>query len=69
MVVTEMGKEKEVLDEIKEVEGVKDLYLVYGIYDIIGEIEGRDKEEIKKIVGDIRLLKKVKTTQILEVVD
>ncbi len=59
----EMGSEQEVLDELKKLEGVKEAYLVYGIYDIIGKVEADSMEELRDTVTwKVRKINKVRST-------
>jgi len=51
-----MGKANEVIKAIKEVEGVKEAYIVTGEFDIIAKIEANDL----KSLGD-RVLKNIHT--------
>jgi DNA-binding Lrp family transcriptional regulator len=60
---TELGYEELVINELDNVEGIKNKYIVYGIHDIIVEIETETMDDIKKIVFDkIRNLEYVKNT-------
>jgi len=59
----EMGSEEEVLDELKKLEGVKEAYLVYGVYDIIAKVEADSMEELKEAVTwKVRKINKVRST-------
>ena len=59
----EMGSEEEVLDELKKLEGVKEAYLVYGVYDIIAKVEADSMEELKDTVTwKVRKINKVRNT-------
>ena len=57
-----------VLDRIGEVEGVKEAYRVWGIYDIIVVVKAETTEELQDIVSDIRKVKHVLSTVTLKVV-
>jgi len=57
------GKEKDVLEEIKKIEGVQEAYLTYGPYDIIAKVLAKDESELNTIVsGRIRKIKAVNST-------
>ena len=59
----EIGSEEEVLDELKKLEGVKEAYIVYGIYDIIAKVEADSMEELKDTVTwKVRKMNKVRST-------
>jgi len=59
----ELGSENEVLDELKMIDGVKETYLVYGVYDIIAKIEAETMEDLKNIISwKVRRILKVRST-------
>ncbi len=63
LINTDMGYEGEVLKQLKEMQGVKEVYLVYGVYDIIAKIEAETMEQVKEIITwKIRRLEKVRST-------
>lgn len=63
---TELGCEEQVLSELGTFEGIQNKYIVYGIHDIIVEIESENVDDIKKLVFEkIRPLKYVKNTSTL----
>ena len=47
----DLGAEEYILDELKQVEQVKNAYVTFGAYDIIAEIHGSDQEEFEKTVS------------------
>ena len=60
---TELGQEAEVVEALSQVDGIKDAYALYGIYDVIVEVEAESMEKIKEIVfTEIRRLENVRTT-------
>ena len=61
--------EEYILDELKQVEQVKNAYVTFGAYDIIAEIHGSDQEEFEKTVSmKIRRLSRIVSTMTLNVV-
>ncbi len=63
LINTDMGYEAEVLKQLKEMQGIKEAYLVYGVYDIIAKIESDTMEQVKEIITwKIRRLDKVRST-------
>ncbi len=50
LINTEIGSEKEVLDELKKIDAVKESYMVYGVYDIVAKIAADTMDELKEIV-------------------
>jgi DNA-binding Lrp family transcriptional regulator len=59
----------EVLKEIRAVDGVKGAEMVYGVYDIVAEVETETMDQLKHIIAyKLRALPKVLSTQTLLVV-
>ncbi|AWR98798.1 Lrp/AsnC ligand binding domain-containing protein [Metallosphaera hakonensis] len=54
LLITSIGKEMDVLNELKKLEGVKDGTAVYGEYDAVIEIEGKDLDDINRTISQIR---------------
>jgi len=51
-----------VLDKIKEINGVEEAYMVYGIYDICVKVRTEIPKELKGIVQKIRIQDNVQST-------
>ena len=65
----DLGAEEYILDELKQVEQVKNAYVTFGAYDVIAEIHGSDQEEFEKTVSmKIRRLSRIVSTMTLNVV-
>jgi DNA-binding Lrp family transcriptional regulator len=47
---TEIGAENLVLRELKELDGVQEAYKLWGLYDIIANVEADTMEELKQII-------------------
>jgi len=63
LVNADVGKENDVLKELKNVPSVKEAYFVYGVYDIVAKIETNDVRELKEVVlTKIRRLHYVRST-------
>jgi DNA-binding Lrp family transcriptional regulator len=63
LVNIESGSENEVLDKLALINEVKEVYFVYGVYDIVVKIEAENVDKIKEIVTwKIRRLDKVRST-------
>ena len=59
----ETGTELEVRDALLNIDGVKEVYVIYGVYDIVVKIEAEGIEELKNIISmKIRRTPKVKST-------
>lgn len=57
-----------VLERVVEVEGVKEAYRIWGVYDIIAVVKAESIEKVKRTVLNIRQLKHVLSTTTLTVV-
>ena len=63
LINTELGQEASVVKELRTVTGIEDVHSLYGIYDIIAEVEAESMDKVKEIVfNSIRRLDSVKTT-------
>ena len=47
LINAETGSEDEVLQSLKEVEEVKEAYILYGVYDIMAKIQAESMDELK----------------------
>lgn len=60
---TELGKEPDVTKAMKGVKEIIAVYSLYGIYDILVEVEAETMDKVKEVVfNDIRRLENVKST-------
>ena len=50
LVNTEIGAEKEVLKALKKVEGVEETHKLWGVYDLIANVQAESMEELKYII-------------------
>ena len=57
-----------VLKRIGEIEGVKEAYRVFGVYDIVAVVKAETTDELKGIILHIRTVKHVVTTLTLTTV-
>lgn len=70
LINAEIGSEEEVLKELKKVEGVKEAYIVYGVYDVIAKITADTMDKLKDVVTwNVRRLNKVRSTLTMIVVE
>lgn len=59
----ELGSEDSLVDELKKLEGVMEVYQVYGVYDIVAQVEADTMEKVKEtITWKLRKLNGVKST-------
>jgi DNA-binding Lrp family transcriptional regulator len=62
----ELGSITDVLKDLKKVEGVDEVYSVYGVHDIIVRVRAKSVDELKEIITDrIRRIDEVRTTLIM----
>lgn len=60
---TDMGSEGEVLEELKDVEGIEEAHAVYGVYDVIAKIKADSMGDLNEMItSKIRRLNKVRST-------
>jgi DNA-binding Lrp family transcriptional regulator len=66
----ELGSEDSIVNELKKIEGVKEVYQVYGVYDIVAQVEANIMEKVKEtITWKLRKLNGVKSTLTMIVMD
>ena len=65
---TEPSQMESVLEEVKEIDGVEEAYMVYGVYDICVKVKAEIPKELKGIVQKIRSKENVSSTLTLMVV-
>ena len=60
---TESGREEEIIIELKNIDEVKEVFRVYGLYDVIAKVESDTTDKVKEIIiWKLRNLKGVKST-------
>jgi DNA-binding Lrp family transcriptional regulator len=70
LINADLGAEEELVRELRSIEHVKEVYVVYGVYDIVAKIEGDTMEKVKEtITWKIRRLEKVRSTLTMIVVE
>ena len=68
MINTAPDKMEAVLEEVKGIEGAIEAYMLYGVYDIVVEIEAENVEELKEKILGIRKIQYIISTLTLLVV-
>jgi DNA-binding Lrp family transcriptional regulator len=59
----ELGSEDSIVSELRRLEGVTEVYQVYGVYDIVAQVESDTMEKVKEtITWKLRKLNGVKST-------
>ncbi len=66
----DLGFEAETIDEIKQIEDVKEAYGVFGVYDILVKLESANVENLRDtITWKIRKLNRVRSTLTLMTIE
>jgi DNA-binding Lrp family transcriptional regulator len=60
MVNTVPSQIEQVLEKIKEIKGVEEAYMLYGVYDIMALVKVKTHEEFKGIIWCIRAVEQVR---------
>jgi DNA-binding Lrp family transcriptional regulator len=68
MMNTVPDKMETVLEEIRELKGVEEAYMLYGVYDIIAAVKAGNIEDLKATILKIRKKEYVSSTLTLLVV-
>jgi DNA-binding Lrp family transcriptional regulator len=70
LITVDSGTDTEVVKELEKVPSVREIYEVYGAYDIIAMVEGDSDARIKETVfNNIRRLDHVKSTLTMMIVE
>ena len=65
----DFGSEEYILEELQQVDEIKNAYVTFGAYDIIAEIHAETQEEFEKTVSmKVRQLSRVVSTMTLNVI-
>ncbi|HIC99420.1 MAG TPA: Lrp/AsnC family transcriptional regulator [Pyrodictiaceae archaeon] len=69
LINTEVGADEEIFEKLKNIPEVKQIYMVYGLYDIVAVVESEDLNKLRDIVyNQVRSMPKVKSTLTMIVV-
>ncbi len=70
LINSELGKEENILKELRSIENITEAHFVYGVYDIIAKVEAESMEKLKEIVTfKIRRLSDVRSTLTMTVAE
>lgn len=59
----DLGKENKLVKDLREIPNVKEVYPVYGVYDVLMEIEADSMETLREIItAKVRKLDGIKST-------
>jgi len=59
------GKEYEVIDAIRKMEGIVEVTLTYGLWDLVAKVETNSMSDLDRIVTSIRRIEGVEQTATL----
>ena len=65
----DLGAEEYIVDELKQLQDIRNAYLTFGAYDVIAEIQTENPEEFAKVIAKIRKLTRVVSTMTLNVMN
>ena len=68
LINTNPGKEKNCFSEIKKIQNITSIYLVYGFYDLIAIIKTSNVQELNNSLKKIRNNKNVLSTETMTVI-
>lgn len=60
----ETGTDEKIMDELTKIEGITEVCLVYGIYDVVAKVEVESMDKLQEVITNIRRMN-VRTTQTL----
>jgi DNA-binding Lrp family transcriptional regulator len=69
LINTEIGSEREVLDKIKNIDGVQEAFMLWGVYDIIARIRADTMEKLTQIITSRLQIGKVHSKLTVTVTD
>ena len=70
LINAELGAETELLNQLKNMERIKYVYVLYGAYDLVVKVEASDNETLKRTISNnIRQLKNVRSTLTMTVIE
>ena len=70
LINTRQGKLKIVSAKLRELDEIKEVHEVYGRFDLVAEIETKDRNELKSFIQNkIQIIESIKSTETLLVND
>lgn len=70
LINADLGAEEEIVKKLKQTEHVTEVYVVYGVYDIVAKVEADTMDKVKQtITWNIRKVDKVRSTLTMIVVE
>jgi DNA-binding Lrp family transcriptional regulator len=70
LINAELGREKDLLIQMRSIQNVKEVHVTYGVYDLITIIEAENQDKLKQVItSKIRSFPGVKSTLTMIVVE
>lgn len=70
MINADLGAEEDLVKQLKEIEYVDEVYVVYGVYDIVAKVKADTMDKVKEtITWKVRRLDRVRSTLTMIVVE
>jgi len=70
LVNCDLGYEEEIMDELKQLDNVKEVHGVFGAYDILAKVESADVKSLRETISwKIRKLNRIRSTLTLMAID
>ncbi len=70
LINADLGAEEQLVKELKSIEFVNEVYVVYGVYDVVCKVKADTMEKVKEtITWKIRRLDRVRSTLTMIVVE
>lgn len=65
LIVCDLGRTEEIASDLQEIDQVKGVYILSGVYDIIVKMSGPSPKDLEHVYSKIRHVNGVKTTSTL----
>jgi len=65
MAIVKRGTEHEVAEKLKKIEGITDVLVTYGLWDIVARIETKDLKKLDLLITDMRKITEIVQTSTL----
>ena len=62
MLNVDLGCERDVLRELREMDGVVEAYVVDGVYDVVVVLEAEGLDDLRKVISKVRGMDNVQST-------
>jgi len=70
LINSDLGKEENLIEELRSIDDVKEAYLTFGVYDIIAKVQTKNMDYLRELVAfKIRRLKDVRSTLTMTVAE